>query len=264
MDKLGINLVDHHEHTAVIVKTSRNTEKILYKNLLKHVLKVSLFIEEFEDIPKSFTIGINADKSFALIALTLGIIESGYSFSYMTKDDLCKSDDFGYFFSLSQCHSKDVELQRTLTLFDTTIYFYKSKNSKKTTQFHNANDEMNNVCYRISTSGTTGKKKLIHVTYKSIYSNLKSFSKIFKLSHTDVILSSAPVTFDVFVLDLLFTLHSGAAILFLENSLRFDPSVFARESDERVTFLQMTPTLFKQYGIENIQRKILHSESCLK
>ena len=99
MDKLGINLLKHHDNTALIVR-KEGEQKVLYRDLLKQVFKISFIIESESDIPKCSIIGICGDKSYALVALTLGIIETDNSFCYLTKDEL---DDLNieYFFSLS-------------------------------------------------------------------------------------------------------------------------------------------------------------------
>ncbi|KAL7043825.1 hypothetical protein ACKWTF_001675 [Chironomus riparius] len=262
MDKLGINLLKHHDNIALIVQ-KEGKQNIIYRDLLKQVLKTSLFIESESDIPKCSTIGILGDKSYALVALTLGIIETDNTFCYLTKDDL---DDLSieYFFSLSPISLSTIELRKTLVLCDLNIYFYKTKSVKEVKQFNYADNEMNKVCYRITTSGTTGRRKIIHVTYNSIYPNIKGLQEIFKLDHSDVVLSASPITFDVFIVDLFLALHSGSSLLILADNHRFDTSIYSKTSDKSVTFLQMTPTIFRQYGLDNIKNKILHSESSLK
>lgn len=190
----------------------------------------------------------------------MGIIEAGFPFCYIDKFE---ESIIGHFFSLSQVNLSNVEQKGTLKVCDTTIYFYNSKSTREIKEFNYANNEMNKICFRIGTSGTTGKRKVIYVTYNSIHANIKSFSNIFKLDKNDVVLSSSPITFDVFAMDLFFTFASGAALLFIADNQRFDHSVFSKDTFS-VTFLQITPTIFKQYGLENIQKKILHSQSSLK
>lgn len=268
MDKLGINLLNHHEHTALIVRRDK-IQKISYRDLLKQVLKASLFIES-EQIDNKYTIiGIHKEKSLELVTLSLGIIEADYPFSYITNDDIFNNEFYElgieYFFSSVQINLGTIELRKTLLICGTTLYFYKTKNPKEPKKFNCADNEMNKICYRIATSGTTGKKKHIHVTYNSIYPNIKSLSQIFKLDHRDVILSASPITFDVFIIDLFLALYSGSCLLITDDKHRFDTSLYSKNNcEESVTFLQMTPTIFQQYGLENIQSKILHTESSLK
>lgn len=262
MEKLDINLLKHHDNVALIVR-KEGEQKILYRDLLKQVLKTSLFIESESDIPKCSTIGIYGDKSYALVALTLGIIETDNSFCYLTKDEL---DDLNieFFFSLVPISLITIELRKTLVLCDTSIYFYETTSTKEVKQFNYADDNMNKVCYRITTSGSTGRRKIIHVTYNSIHPNIKGLQEIFKLDQSDVVLSASPITFDVFIVDLFLALHSGSSLLILADNHRFDTSIYSKASDKSVTFLQMTPTIFRQYGLDNIKSKILHSESSLK
>lgn len=264
MDKLGINLLNHPENTALFLCEQSNQKLCIvkYKDLQKQVLKISLFIEN-EDVPSRSTIGICSDKSYSLIALTLGILEANFSFCYLVKHEIENNnlDDYNvrYFFSDSQINQPDVELTKTVTICERIVYFYKSKSSKEVKQFKNAGNDLNNICYTILTSGTTGSKKLVRVTYSSIIPNLVGMQTIFKLTPTDVILSSAPISFDVFILDILLAFRSSATLMMISDDLRFDAFVF-----EHVTFLQMTPTNFLQYGIENIKTKIMHANSKLK
>jgi acyl-CoA synthetase len=271
MEKLGISLVNHLENSALIIWNKNKTcTTVKYKSLLKDVLKLSLFIEG-EGVPAHSTVGIHGEKSYALITMTLGILEhESCSFCYLKKDDIENSsslDDFGvkYFFSDTPFSSNtNVELVRKLSICDLNYYFYRTHSTKEQKVFTDAGDEMNKICYTITTSGTTGKRKIVRATYNSIVPNITSLQKIFSLNSTDVILSSAPLTFDVFLVDLFLALHSGAALMIIPNELRFDTFVFDSSDSTGVTFLQITPTIFLQYGNENIRQKIMHAQSRLK
>lgn len=262
MDKLGINLVNHLENVALIYwKIEQNCEILKYKDVLKQVIKISLFIEE-NNVPKESTIGICCGKSFSLVLLTLGVLESDYSFCYITKDDIENNlDDFNvkYLFSETKLFNENIKFKKTLILNEKELYFYNSTSIKDLKLYNDAGDKMNRICYSITTSGTTGKKKIVRVSYHSIYSNMKSLQNIFQLNGTDVIFSASPTSFDVFILDMLMAFYTGASLLIIPENLRFNTFVFSK-----VTFFQTTPTLFQQYGLENITTKILHSTSSLK
>lgn len=267
MEKLGINLLDHIESTALIFVKFENNEKshttISRKDLLKQVLKLTLFIEG-EGLPIKSTIGICSKKSYAQIALSLAIIDQSCAFSYIVKDDILmeRLDDFDvkYFFSDSQlAENSSVKLVKKLTVCDEPYYFYKTASTKKGRVYNDAGDEKNQICYSITTSGTTGRRKVVRVTYNSIIPNIESLQKVFQLNSSDIVLSSAPITFDVFIMDLFLSLYSGAALKIIPNELRFDPA-----EATSVSFIQITPTIFTQYGLENIQKKIMHAHSRLK
>ena len=102
--------------------------------------------------------------------------------------------------------------------------------------------------YHVGTSGTsTGTKKIISVPIEAIWLNIKDFSACFKLSEKDVIFSAAPPTFDPFYLDL-FVAFLAQATLFLTSrkmKMRSGLPLSNLLHGRKVTFSQMTPTLFK-------------------
>ncbi|KAG5676644.1 hypothetical protein PVAND_006463 [Polypedilum vanderplanki] len=272
MERLGINLVNHLENNALIIWSLKNNERICelikYKDLLKQVLRLSLFIEG-EEISSKSIIGILSDKSYSSIALSLAIIEQSFAFCYITKENIENSclDEFDikYFFSDSQLHSQtNIKLIKKLKVCDENYYFYKTTSIKQFKNFKDAGNKMNQIVYCVATSGTTGKRKIVRVTYNSILPNIESLQNIFKLNSTDVLLSSAPITFDVYLMDLFLALYSGASLKIIPNELRFDPFVFDSNESKSVTFIQMTPTIFHQYGNEIIKNKIMHAHSRLK
>lgn len=268
MEKLGIHFKNLGKVALINVKSDHTRESIKYKELLKEIIKTTLVIEEFE-ISKESTIGILAKKSFQLIALTLGILESEFPFCYISKDD-ARVDliDFNsrYFFSEIQMEETFFKLLKRITIFGKEIYFYKLDIVRDLRTFENGGDEMFKLCYVIKTSGTSGRRKVVHVTYNSINPNIASLQRIFQLNCTDVILSVSPISFDPIMVDLFLSLRAGSSLMFIADSLRFDSSLFLSESSAStgVTFLQTTPTLFQQYGIENIKTRILSETSSLK
>lgn len=265
MEKLGTNFKNLENTTAIInVKRDQSTETMNYKDLLKESMKVSLVIKEFE-VPKESTIGILDRKSFSLVALTLGILEADFSFCYVKEDDLrIDMIDFNSRFLFSEKQT-DLTLLKTIRICGKNIYLYQFDIVRNLTSFNDTDNTTHKICYAIKTSGTSGRKKTVHVTYGAICPNIKSLQRIFQLDTSDVILSMSPISFDPFIADLFLALHTGCALMFIDNSLRFNASFFTNfERSTGVTYMQTTPTLFLQFGIENIQTRILNANSSLK
>lgn len=265
MEKLEINFKNLDNVALIKVKSDYSRESVKYKELLEEIIKTTLVIEAF-DVPKS-TVGILAKKKgFSLIALTLGILESEFPFCYINKDN-ARVDliDFNsrYFFSEIQMEETYYKLLKTITIFGKLIFFYKLDIVRDLRIFEDGGDEMFKLCYVIKTSGTSGRRKVVHVTFNSINPNITSLQRIFQLNTSDVILSVSPISFDPFIVDLFLSLRANSSLMFIADSLRFESSLFLQESTG-VTFLQTTPTLFLQYGIENIKTKILGDVSSLK
>lgn len=272
MERIKIDLTKYLENTALIhYKRDKTSTDIKYKNLLKEVLKVGLVLEgENLSRTESTTIGILCKKSPSAIALLLATLEADFAFCFISKDDVTKElDKLGvkFFFSDEIFQRNDLlTLRNSLELFGRKIHLYKTTCTMEVKLFKDLGDAMNRICYTVTTSGTTGQRKIVRVTFNCITSNVVALQKIFQLD-SDVIYSSAPCTFDVFVLDLFLALHSGSALMILDETLRYSDEslnfMFSLESTG-VTFLQITPSLFQHYGIENIQNTILHPDSKLK
>lgn len=275
MERVKIDLTKYLENPAIInynKSHNKSEAKVFkYKDLLKQTLKVGLIIED-EIISRSenVTIGILCSSKSIAIPLILAIIEADLAFCIIAKDDIPHElNNLGmkYFFSDESLFEKNfLILRNSLDVFGQKIRLYKSGNQESLRTFSDLGDPMNRICYVVSTSGTTGSRKIVRVTFNSITSNVVSLQKIFRL-HNDVIYSSAPATFDVFVLDLFLTLHSGSALMIVDEKLLYSEEslnfMFSKESSTSVTFMQITPSLFQLYGLENI-RKILHPNSSLK
>lgn len=263
--------MEHHlDATAIIhYKRDKTIDKIKYGNLLKQTLKIGLLLES-ENLSKteSVAIGIFCIKHPSTIAMMLAIMEADFAFCFITQDSIphqLNKLGIKYFLSDETLPSNEVTLRNSLDCFGQKIYLYKLSCSKEIRLFKDNEDPMNRVCYSVTTTGTTGQKKIVHVTYNCIMSNIISFQRIFKLNK-DVIYSSAPCTFDVFVLDVFLTVHSGSTLLLMDRSHYSEESLDFMFSckETGVTFLQITPSLFQRYGFENIKSKIMDRNSSLK
>lgn len=271
MDRLGIDLSKHLDKTALIHhKKDKPRDEIKYKDLMTQIHSIGLILEsEKLSNKESVAIGILCKKNPSAISLLLSILESNFAFCFLSRNEIhADLNKLGvkYFFSDEAISSsKFHELRNSLEVFGKTIFLYKVACQKEVRIFKDNGDRMNEICYTITTSGSTGQRKIVRVTYNSIASNIISLQKIFGLD-TDVIYSSAPCSFDVFVLDLFLSLCSGSALMIVDENLRYsDESLqFMFQQATGVSFLQITPSLFQQYGIETIREKILSHDSSLK
>lgn len=266
MEHLKIDLTKFLDNKAIVYHEDEEKCNIVkYKDLLKQVLKISLVLEQ-ENLSRNeaTSIGIFCMKSPATVALSLAIIESGFGFCNLTKDDIPNDlDDLGckYFFSDSQLSSK-FAIRCSFELFGKNFRLYRTSSLHPVKLFDDSGSVLNRICYTVTTSGSTGKRKIVRVPFACIIPNVDCLQKIFCLEN-DVIFASAPCTFDVFVLDMILALHTGSQLLILNENLRYSRKAIEILSSS-VTFLQITPSNFKNYGTEIIQNKILHPNSTLK
>lgn len=76
---------------------------------------------------------------------------------------------------------------------------------------------------------------------------------------------SSPPTFDPFVVDLCLGLFNGATILMVSNEMRLSTKLLLSSiKNNSVTIIQITPSLFRRFSLEDIQNRLLSSSSTLK
>jgi len=265
MELLNIELTEFTANTALIhYKKDRTVSKCTYKELIKQIVRVGLILEDLEASDSSVIV-ICTTKSPAAVALALGILEFGKAFCFCTNEDLNETlleHGVTYFFSDNQLLL--AEVCKSFEIFGSKINLCKALDRTQQRVHNDLGDPHNRICYTITTSGSTGRRKAIRVLFKSIIPNILSIHRRIPLSN-DVILSSAPLTFDVFMLDCFLAFHSGSALLIVDDSLRYDAeTIKAIFSPGGATFLQITPSLLQAHGLERIQKNILAADSSLK
>lgn len=103
-----------------------------------------------------------------------------------------------------------------------------------------------------------------------LFLSLCSPSQKLNVSMADIIYLGTPCTFDPFVVELFLALQNGSAVLFSHQSMKESPSrvlnaLFPSNlAKPGITILQMTPSLFRQFGATAIREQILNSSSSLR
>lgn len=269
MDNLDIDLTKYLDENAILYYENEDCCTIVkYKELLKQIIRIGLIIEQ-ENISRSesISIGISCLKSPATVVFACAILESGFGFCNLpdkinNNDDI---DDLGVLYFFSDNEYSSFSCKHSFELFGKTYRLYKLHqlhNQQHSLEFLNDKKDIDRICYTVTTSGSTGKRKVVRVPFKCIKPNVVNLQKDFKLSR-DVIYASAPCTFDVFTLDMLLSLYSGSALLIVSDKLQYSEKAIDLLS-KSVTFMQITPSLFKRYGSEIIRNKILHEDSSLR
>ncbi|CAO1329653.1 unnamed protein product [Diamesa serratosioi] len=268
------NIFDLHEfyENKVLINYlgSNNCKIYYYSDLISEISTVTILIKaEIRVKNQAQTIGIGfSQKNPTSIALVLGILNASHSFCFEDSIDVIeglskfKLQYFFHEYEIENAASKNLVWSGKANIFGKNVHLYKVTTAIP--KYHGCYE----FCYSIKTSGSTGKEKLVRVPWQSILPNISSLQNTFKLEK-DVIYSSAPVTFDVFVVDLFLTVRTGSAMLMLDPNLRFSKDSMEilftdHETHKGTTFLQTTPSLFHQWGLDNIKSKILNKSSSLK
>ncbi|MET7889065.1 amino acid adenylation domain-containing protein [Streptomyces avermitilis] len=103
--------------------------------------------------------------------------------------------------------------------------------------------------YVIYTSGTTGRPKGVVLSHRSIVNRIRwGQSQLFALSQRDRVLQKAPISFDVSVTELFWTLTSGAVVVLAEPGRHGDPLHLTQlMRDESITLGNFVPSMLQAF-----------------
>lgn len=101
-----------------------------------------------------------------------------------------------------------------------------------------------------------------------------SFSRYYALKSSDVIYITSPPTFDPFILDVFLAISSGAAITLASDNLRLSSNALLKhlfcilptciDTFCSVTIIQITPSLFLRWSLEDIKDIIFAPQTSLR
>lgn len=207
--------------------------------------------------------------------------------------------EFNYLLSTKLYTFPTAELLDSIRLYDEVlVYLYMSKaessvsNNQKIEVPENISLS-NLICYCVKTSGSTGEPKRIRVPYKCIVPNIIqlslvcnclnneyhkhksscSFSRnLFNITSDDVLLVSAPPTFDVFFVDIFLALKNGATLFATSERIKLTRLKLLelispnneKYSHRAVTFMQSTPSVFKQWPLPIICNRLFSKKSAFR
>lgn len=255
-----------NESSAIIEYESENlVNKWTYKDLIKISKDVIALISNYAGPNEIVGIFFSEVRKSSSLVLILSILNKSCGFCFIN-------------------NSSNRLLQETRLIFGSENSLNRAGNFQELESIKILNQEIQlllnldhqvsrtffeNIAYMITTSGSTGLEKIVRVPFSSIMPNILQLQKIFQLTENDTIFSSAPRTFDVFVVDFFLACISGSSILILDDKLKYSSRtlnyLFPASKSEHpgVTFMQMTPSIFKRWDLKDIQR-ILEPDSSLR
>ncbi|KAK6493094.1 beta-alanine-activating enzyme isoform X1 [Huso huso] len=122
------------------------------------------------------------------------------------------------------------------------------------------------LAYVLHTSGTTGLPKIVRVPHRCIVPNILHLRAMFQITPEDVLFMASPLTFDPSVVELFVTLSSGASLLIIPSVVKMMPTKLAAVlfNHHRVSVMQATPTLVRQFGTSLLNSTVLSASTSLR
>ena len=104
------------------------------------------------------------------------------------------------------------------------------------------------LVYVIYTSGSTGQPKGVMVPHRGVVNWLIWMRNTWAVTPADVVLTKAPLTFDVSAWELFLPLISGACLVLADSDRQYDPAYLADlMSEQRVSIAQFVPSLLRLF-----------------
>ncbi|XP_046368705.2 beta-alanine-activating enzyme-like [Haliotis rufescens] len=126
--------------------------------------------------------------------------------------------------------------------------------------------QASSLAYCITTSGTTSVPKVVRVPHSCIVPNIQHLRKIYELNSEDLCFLASPLTFDPSIVEIFVTLTSGATLLMTNNEVKASPKKLLEilYHRNRVSVLQMTPSLLLRFGPSVLKSTLLSQRSSVR
>ena len=252
-------------NVAIISKYKQLTYKQLdeYTNILGANLLKNYKSET------SRTIGICMHKSIDAICMILAAIRAGFTYLPLDPDD--PIERLKYLIQDAQCdlvitsnlkvNKKIIEAITNVKVCEFNIFVQPNKTSiKKSTKKQSRENEIFQIIY---TSGSTGLPKGIEITTVGILNRICWMKETFSLKKGDRVLQKTPLTFDVSVGEILWTLSSGATLVVPEQGTfknLFEICTYVKEF--LITHVHFVPAMLTEFlNFVEQSRKIEYLDS---
>ncbi|MFJ5552101.1 amino acid adenylation domain-containing protein [Streptomyces sp. NPDC093225] len=106
--------------------------------------------------------------------------------------------------------------------------------------------DADHLAYVIYTSGSTGRPKGVQVTRRGMANHLLAKVEDLELTAADALVQNASMSFDISVWQMLAAFVVGGRVRVVDEAVAVDPAaLFGRTADERITVLEVVPSLLR-------------------
>jgi long-chain acyl-CoA synthetase len=229
------NLDKFGKKIAVI---EENGKKITYKQLIKDIEKINLFLKKKKNL-----IFLLSDNSYKFIFSYYASLKNrsvvfliNNSLSLKKIDKLIKIYSPDYIFDTKNVILKDLKDYNNEKKINDLKIFKINKNKK--------NRFDSNLAQLLSTSGSTGSPKLIKQSYDNIYINTKDIAEELKIVNKDVLITTMSPSYTYGLSQINTHISMGATIV-LNNKTVFEKSFWEKIKKYKVTNFGGVPFFFE-------------------
>ncbi|WP_133054857.1 non-ribosomal peptide synthetase, partial [Niastella populi] len=242
-DKTIIDLFEEQvamtpDNIAVVFEDTALT----YRELNERSNQLAYYLRENYNIRPDDLVGIKQARSEWMIVSILGVLKSGGA--YVPIDPEFPQERIAYI---------EVDTKSRVCLDEKELKAFKENQERYSKEPVSSAATSNNLAYVIYTSGSTGKPKGVMIEHQNVTNFFSGMTTIFG-EEKGTFLSMTNFTFDISVLELLWTLSKGYKVVIQgdamqiseedkNNKTQYNYSVYSQVRKHKVTHLQITPSM---------------------
>lgn len=245
-----------------------------YSQLLKTAEIIADVLKK-DKVDKS-VIAVCRDTDHLTPAILCGILKSGCAFYCFDEHGIEGTAErlhkMNVRFMLIQANYTQV-IESLLRMFDRKLITGTSSHlsslgliSLKLPSRSDTNKGIDDIAYCITTSGSTGQRKLVQVPHSCIIPNITHIRSIYNLKIDDLVLLCSPLTFDPSIVEIFVTLLSGACLLIIPDHAKLQSKKLLNLIHRRnkVTVIQATPSLIQRQPPSDLKNTLLSESTSLR
>ncbi|MDQ0418593.1 amino acid adenylation domain-containing protein [Croceifilum oryzae] len=234
------------EKTPEAIAVMHEGERLTYQELNERANQLAHYLQKC-GVGQDSLVGVYMDRSLDMMVGLLGILKSGAA--YVPLDPTYPESRLRYI--VEDAGIEVLLTQEKLEKIDTykqikTICMDQDRVAIAQEAFIACSSIVTgkDLAYVIYTSGSTGNPKGVMIEHHSVVNYLEWMQNQYPLTEKDVVLQKTPISFDVSVWELFWSLGVGAAVSILPPGGEKDPSIIAEVIEQhRVTVVQFVPSM---------------------
>jgi amino acid adenylation domain-containing protein len=241
------------DRTAVIEADGRETS---YSELQAQVLRIAAFLRA-QGIEKEAVVGVHMQRSSALLATIIGILEAGGAFLLLEpslplerRRTMAEQARVAALFTDEGLNELPGFEGRTHALYD-VLSCHVADDSEA-----GGSCDPRALAYVMFTSGSTGVPKGAMVEHGNIVNRLSYTRHAMRFGMDDRALQKSPLSFDVCLTELLMPMLTGGAVVMADPGSEVDVQRIADLVDRhRASYLHFVPGVLKAFlGVPDVQK----------